>query len=1438
MRPTHLTKVLTYLTNLTRKSHAGNRSMRRGQRQRMLRVISEQLEDRTLLSALSISDASVIEGNTGTAQAVFTVTLSEAATQTVTVIATSANNTAVAPVDYAPLLATTLTFAPGELSKTISVAVNGDMIAEADETFFVNLTAAMNATFADSQGVGTIVNDDPAVTVSIGDASVVEGNSGTTTANFSVSLSAASSQTVTVSYATADGTATAPADYSSVAATTLSFAPGETSKVVSVTVNGDATNETNETFFVNLTGPTNAVLADDQGVGTIVNDDPAPTISINDVSVVEGNSGTVNAVFTVTLSSASSQTVTAVATSTDDTATAPADYSALLGTTVTFAPGETSKTVTVSVNGDTLIEEDETLFVNLTAAINATFADNQGVGTIINDDPLPSLSITDVSVVEGNSGTTAAAFTVTLSAASSDTVTVNYATANGTAVAPGDYATVPSTALTFEPGETTKTFGVTVNGDAFNEADETFFVNLSSATNATVADGQGIGTIINDDPVPTLSINDVSVVEGDSGTVNAVFTITLSAASTQTVTVFATTADDTATAPVDYTAAGPTLFTFAPGELTKTFTVLVNGDNDDEQDETFFVNLTAALNADVSDSQGVGTIQDDDPEVPPPVTPSISINDVSVVEGNSGTVNAMFTVTLSTASSQTVTVLATSANGTATTPADYVALVPTTVTFAPGVTNQSVTVLVNGDSFNEANETFFVNLSAEVNATIGDAQGVGTIINDDPLPTLSINDISIVEGNFGPTSANFTVTLSAASSQTVTVSYATVDGTAAAPGDYVPLSLTTLTFAPGETSKPITVLVNGDTTNETNETFFVNLSNSANAAIADNQGQATITNDDPAPALSIDDVYVVEGNSGTVTATFTVTLSAASSQTVTVIATSADGTASAPGDYTAVPATTVTFAPGQTSQTVSVSVNGDTLIENDETYFVSLTAATNASIADDQGLGAIINDDPVPTISINDVSVVEGNSGTANATFTISLSKASDQTITVTYGTADGTATSPADYTGTSPTVLTFAPGETSKPVTVAVKGDTANEANETFFVQLINTTNATIADDEGQATIVNDDPSPTISISNVTVVEGHSGTVNATFTISLSAASTQTVTVVATSANDTATVPSDYTSLAPTTVTFAPGETSKTINVAVNGDTERESNETFFVNLTAALNATVADDQGAATILDDDLRMFRVYNPNADLHVYMTSEGEFNALVSIGYHDETSGKGGFNVVNAGTVGSTPLHRLYNPFGSQHYLTYDDAERDHLVSLGWKFEKEEGNIYVTQGPGTLEIFRLYNVNTGDHVYLVDNLAKNAILAQFPGIWEQHASLGYGFAAPSQGTPQPATAAEVRAAATAPIMVTAAAETTSQSTLEVAADEPEQRATSEASTSSETDVTSNTTTNEGEETAPTVAVNASESSSLDLFWEDVGQRLNGDLAGMLELELTA
>src|SRR5215831_10788615 len=265
-----------------------------------------------------------------------------------------------------------------------------------------------------------------------------------------------------------------------------------------------------------------------------------PKLSINDVSITEGNSGSANATFTVSLSTPRTEAITVDFGTADGTATAGSDYGPRSGTRV-FNPGQTSETITIPILGDTIGEADETFFVILTDPVGAVLNRAVGKGTIVNDDgpPTPSqLSINDVTTTEGDSGTTSAVFTVTLSPASSQAVAVDYFTSDNTATAGSDYQFVSST-LVFNPGTTTRTITVPIKGDTVPEATETFFVNLTNASNAGIAKAQGTGTI-NDNDVPTssqLSINDITTTEGDSGTTSAVFTVTLSPASNQTVSV-------------------------------------------------------------------------------------------------------------------------------------------------------------------------------------------------------------------------------------------------------------------------------------------------------------------------------------------------------------------------------------------------------------------------------------------------------------------------------------------------------------------------------------------------------------------------------------------------------------------------------------------------------------------------------------------------------------------------------------------------------------------------------------------------------------------------------------------------------------------------------------------------------------------------------------
>ena len=345
----------------------------------------------------------------------------------------------------------------------------------------------------------------------------------------------------------------------------------------------------------------------------------------------------------------------------DGTATSAADYTATSGS-LTIAAGATTATFNVGVLADSIDEANETVTLTLSGVSStATISDATATLTITDDDNPPSLSINDVTAA--NEDATNREFTVTLSAASSLEVTVNYATSDGTATAGADYTAISATTLTFSPGQTTKTFNVAVLADALDEANETVTLTLSSVGNATISDATGTLTITDDDATPQLLIPDASIniTTSDESAANTTFTVTLSAAAGRDITVNYATSDDTATAGADYTATSGTL-TFAAGTTSATFTVGVLADSIDEVDEVVTLTLSSAVNATIADAIGTLTITDDD------ATPSLSINDVS---GNETAGNRQFTVTLSAASGLAVAVGYSTSNATATAGADY-----------------------------------------------------------------------------------------------------------------------------------------------------------------------------------------------------------------------------------------------------------------------------------------------------------------------------------------------------------------------------------------------------------------------------------------------------------------------------------------------------------------------------------------------------------------------------------------------------------------------------------------------------------------------------------------------------------------------------------------------------------------------------------------------
>ncbi len=1120
------------------------------------------------LPALSVADAAAGEAD---ATIDFVVSLGASASGEVTVnYATSEGE---AGTEDFTAESGTLTFDPGETRGSIWIATADDEVYEGRERFLLIFTDLRGATFANpvyslSDGEPVVsagfhlLDNEPVPRVSIADAADLESAGEFA---FPVTLSGPMEAPASMGYATADGTAVAGEDYTAANAT-LSFGSGETSKTVLIPIIDDGSAETaKETFSVNLS-QTYLPLVDEVGdlraIGAIQDDDSESRLFVANAWAFEGD-GSLS--FAVTLGPQSGDPATVDYATADGTAIAGQDYAAATGT-LTFAPGETRKTITVALLDDPATEASETFSVSLSGAVGATLGDGIGTGTIHDDDEHPAMTI------HGSAGPENGFldFAVTLANPTGAEAAVDYAT-DQTAVpfrppaypladAGSDYTRQAGT-LTFAPGETSKTIRIEVLEDRVYEPVEAMIVTLYNPVNARFEQRVGsarcpwgscssigccdCGTILNDD-APGLSISDASAAEGTS---RLAFEVELGGPTDVPVSVSYATSDGTAVAGEDYEAASGSL-TIAAGATRKTIRVAPLDDDREEPTETFVVTLSAPAGAALSDAEGTGTITDDDQS-------AFSVAGGSGVEGGA----VEFGVTLAGSSIRAAAVSYATRDGTAVAGEDYLAA-SGTLTFAPGETSRTVPVPLLDDGLPEPAETFAVTLSSPTNATIATAAADGTIIDDDDPPAFSVAGGAGVEGG----AVEFGVTLAGSSSRAATVSYATRDGTAVAGEDYGAAS-GTLTFAPGETSRTVPVPLLDDGLPEPAETFAVTLSSPTNATIATATADGTIIDDDDPPAFSVAGGAGVEGGA----VEFGVTLAGSSIRAATVSYATRDGTAVAGEDYGAAWGT-LTFAPGETSRTVPVFLSDDAEDEVAETFSFALSAPVNATIATAAADGTIIDDDDPPAFSVAGGAGVEGGA----VEFGVTLAGSSSLTAAVSYATRDGTAVAGEDYVAASGT-LTFAPGVAAMTVSVGLLVDGVDEADETFALQLGSPANATLAVGAATGTIEDVDGPPMLSVADGEGAEGDT----VWLAVTLSKSGGRRATVAYSTRDGTALAGSDYRA-ASGTLAFAPGETSRTVPVALLDDALEEPVETFALVLSAAANALLGEDAATVSIIDD----------------------------------------------------------------------------------------------------------------------------------------------------------------------------------------------------------------------------------------------------------------
>lgn len=765
--------------------------------------------------------------------------------------------------------------------------------------------------------------------------------------------------------------------------------------------------------------------------------------------------------------------------------------------------GDIGFTIDVDVN-NTLTTD--TSFLGLNTVVPALNIDNENPPTI-------TFVGEPFTAVEGDPGdTNQVIFTVELSHPSAFVVEIPYMISSGTAVSGVDFVDSSGTLL-INNLDTQGQIVVDIIEDLFVEADETFTLILDTPTNAVYDQGAAsintTGTIENDDQL-LVSISDAipgTQIEGgqqsfeiavtggdfDSGDELVVTFQALNGTAQESYDFELVTTLPSVISPLSFTATG-------------TETILVNILDDPlfepGANENYTIEIISALlngsstDIVITQNQGIGEITDND------TAPTINFNpvDASELEGNTTPANEiLFTIELSNPTTEALFIPIFTTDITANENIDYLP-VNTTLQIAGStddnfITSAQVAVVLVPDLFAEPDETFTLTLQ---NPTVGqgtigtNGEATGTIINDDEID-ISIQDGSVTEEDNGPVEIIVDITLSSPPEGVTEIYFETVDGTATAGLDYTAIPQTIATFdpnGPNITSFPITLEILPDQISEGTEEFYVDISfvtqpdPSADIEIIKARGVITIIDDDGTPTISIvTPDAILEGDSGTKNYHFNVILSRPSANPITVTYETTPGTATANDDYTEPNPVQdqITFAAGETSKTITIEVLGDLILEDNETFFIDLLNVTagNATISQNQSIatGVIINDDAVPTVSVNDVlQNIEGSSppNTTTYTFTIELSHLSDDDIIVEYQTLTGSAIDSgpnADFTPITSAFTTITAGTQSVDVDVDVIQDTRFEDNETFFLKLIGVTGtATIADETGEAIINNDD--------------------------------------------------------------------------------------------------------------------------------------------------------------------------------------------------------------------------------------------------------------------------------------------------------------------------------------------------------------------------------
>ena len=964
-------------------------------------------------------------------------------------------------------------FSGGESRKEIAVHVRGDLEVETDEGFTVTIRFEFgeNASLIDADADGVIRNDDTGLSLQMVDSRKREGDDGYTPFQFRVVrtglLTIHSSVDFTVSGSSAPSASAA--DFGGIFPNgSVSFTSGQSEQTISVNVSGDLDVEPDESFQITLSNAAGGQILVPTGSAFIVNDDIElaiePILALRD----EGNADTTPFTFRVTRSgdTSSPTSVHYAVTGSGTNAANAADFGGSFPAgIVTLGADSTMEILTILVSSDLLDEFDESFTVTLFSPSGSAQLVTASVeGFIRNDDAAPSVSISlEPSSLAENGGT--GTITATISALSGKPITVEL-NFGGTATHHLDYTRSGDT-ITIAPGNLSGALTLTAIQDVLDEPDETITFFIQSATNVELPANPVLTAPIIDDDIPpsvTLSLEGSPFSENGG---SATLTATLLAVSSNDVTVLLA-FGGTATAVSDYTRSA-TSITIPAGSTSGMITLTAVQDALDETDETIIVKIDSVTNGIESGTQQVtATITDDDE--PPTVMLSLSSSSLAEAAGTT-----TITASLSAVSGQAVTVQL-AFIGTATQTTDYT-VSATAITIPAGSTSGTLTLTAVQDTLDETNETIIVEIDSVTNGIESSMQQVTAMITDDddlPTVTLALSGSPLAEADG---TATVTALLSEVSGQAVTVQL-TFSGTAAQTTDYT-VSAASITIPAGNTSGTITLTAVQDALDEANETIVVDVLSVSNGTESGTQQVVATITDDDFPVVSIESVQAdrSEGQNSPTSFTFVVRRSGQLNMTGS-IGWSVSGSGTNPAQATdfdgSFPSGAVSFAIGESEQTVTINVSGDIMVEPDEQFQVTLVNPVSLQIGKATASGVIRNDDLSLEIAPLQAVRLEGNSGTTAFTFSVVRRGFAGHPVQVSFvvtgigaDAAQATDFANGDYPSGS---IELAANETEKVLTIFVSADPILERDEDFRVTLANPTVGTLAISQADGRILNDD--------------------------------------------------------------------------------------------------------------------------------------------------------------------------------------------------------------------------------------------------------------------------------------------------------------------------------------------------------------------------------